>query len=632
MAWRDEGIDRRDLAAAGGVGLGAFALYAATACRTIFTGDSAELAGAAAGFGVPHPPGYPLYTLLTALWVHLFPLAQRAFAANFASSIHGALAVALTFLLARRLGASRTGAGVAAMALALGRTLWGQSIAAEVYAFDLLLLTGAAHAAWSTGRSGSGRAWFVVGLMGGLWLGHRFINLAYLPALILLTFAAHRASSAGARSRARLAPPLGTLAGGLVLSALPFLYLPLASAANPAIDIGDPQTLDRFWTVVRGAPYLRHLAGTTPELALARIGSFLTALPVESGPAILLAVVGAGASLRRRGGARLLGVALLLLLATNQVLSSLYNIRDIRVYHLPSLLALALLGALGADALRRALPERRRTLAGILLLALSATGLAANFRVNDARTARAAHQRAADLLDSIAPDALLLVEGDTETHSVWYLQAIENRAPGVLVVSLGQMSDWYYDQLRARHPRDPIPDVVRGTPPAAFCLRLLETVGRERPVCFAFDPGELMRLTAGPWWGQRTIVPVGLALEARPKDPPPDRDAIAVADVAFWRDPRRRVPHLAPESDFETRMIGLEYALALQRTAEFLHRRGRTEDAAELYRAVLALRPARWEQDLTAAYRTIGRRVPVPDLESRARQALRDLPGGAPVP
>ena len=48
----------------------AFLSYAVTACRTIYPGDSPELVTAAWTFGIPHPPGYPLYTLLTGLWTH----------------------------------------------------------------------------------------------------------------------------------------------------------------------------------------------------------------------------------------------------------------------------------------------------------------------------------------------------------------------------------------------------------------------------------------------------------------------------------------------------------------------------------------------------------------------------------
>ena len=46
------------------VGLIVFFLYLATACPTVYFGDSGELIAAADSLGVAHPPGYPIYTLL----------------------------------------------------------------------------------------------------------------------------------------------------------------------------------------------------------------------------------------------------------------------------------------------------------------------------------------------------------------------------------------------------------------------------------------------------------------------------------------------------------------------------------------------------------------------------------------
>jgi len=44
--------------------LGALTLYLNTVCPTVYWYDSAEFASAAAVLGIPHPPGYPIYTLL----------------------------------------------------------------------------------------------------------------------------------------------------------------------------------------------------------------------------------------------------------------------------------------------------------------------------------------------------------------------------------------------------------------------------------------------------------------------------------------------------------------------------------------------------------------------------------------
>ena len=46
-------------------------VYAATAARSVYWGDSAELVAVAHTLGIAHPPGYPLYTLLRAFFVRL---------------------------------------------------------------------------------------------------------------------------------------------------------------------------------------------------------------------------------------------------------------------------------------------------------------------------------------------------------------------------------------------------------------------------------------------------------------------------------------------------------------------------------------------------------------------------------
>ena len=52
----------------------AFLLYAATTARDILPADSGEFQLIAAGWGVGHPPGYPLYTVIAALWAGTFTL------------------------------------------------------------------------------------------------------------------------------------------------------------------------------------------------------------------------------------------------------------------------------------------------------------------------------------------------------------------------------------------------------------------------------------------------------------------------------------------------------------------------------------------------------------------------------
>ena len=272
-----------------------FALvYGLTACPTFSGGDSAELAAAAATFGVPHPPGYPTFTMATGLVGRA--LAAAGLAADFggataiASGLYAAGALALFTLVLREIELSVAAALAAAVALGVGRTLWSQAVVTEVYTFDLLLGLAAALALARGSRAAGWAGWagpLLAGALGGLWLGHRFVNVLYLPVGLALL----PPGGVGAA----LKRTWKLLLGGAAAAALVFLYLPVASARDPAIDVGDPSTLARFLVVVRGAPYMRHMTGGGWQL-----GRFGAGLPRELGPLALLAPVGLLGAWRRR--------------------------------------------------------------------------------------------------------------------------------------------------------------------------------------------------------------------------------------------------------------------------------------------------------------------------------------------
>ena len=134
---------RRDLACVAGVVVPALILYFVCACRTVFVGDSGELAAVAATYGIPHPSGYPLYALSSGLWVQLFGFGSKAFAANTFSAVCSAAALGLltAFLLELLKGhAGRRAAAVGtALLVAVSTAWWQESTVARVYHLNSLL-------------------------------------------------------------------------------------------------------------------------------------------------------------------------------------------------------------------------------------------------------------------------------------------------------------------------------------------------------------------------------------------------------------------------------------------------------------------------------------------------------------
>lgn len=108
----------------------------------VASGDTAKFQYIGAVLGTPHPPGYPLYTILSHAWSWL-PVGTLAWRMNLLSVVASLAAVACVYAAARRLGAGNLQATLVAAALGVGRIFWEKSLAAEVYSLGAALLAAA---------------------------------------------------------------------------------------------------------------------------------------------------------------------------------------------------------------------------------------------------------------------------------------------------------------------------------------------------------------------------------------------------------------------------------------------------------------------------------------------------------
>jgi hypothetical protein len=115
------------------------AVYLATLAPGLTFWDSGELIAAVHSAGIPHPPGTPLYVMLTRSWRELVWPLSTAVAVNSFSAICTALAAgALAWLLVRVTRSPWAALGAALCAGAMS-TVWLDANEAEVYAAALLL-------------------------------------------------------------------------------------------------------------------------------------------------------------------------------------------------------------------------------------------------------------------------------------------------------------------------------------------------------------------------------------------------------------------------------------------------------------------------------------------------------------
>src|SRR5215211_2616788 len=110
-------------------------LYAYSAPPTVALEDDGLFIMSSYFLGIPHPPGYPLHTLLGKLFT-LLPVGSIAFRVHLVSAFFGALTCVALWLVLRSLLGNALSAYTGAVLYGLSSTFWSQAIIAEVYTLN----------------------------------------------------------------------------------------------------------------------------------------------------------------------------------------------------------------------------------------------------------------------------------------------------------------------------------------------------------------------------------------------------------------------------------------------------------------------------------------------------------------
>ncbi len=444
MADAPRRLDGRDRLVAGLVVLAAEAVYLWTLAPTVTSEDSGELITAAYTMGVAHPPGFPLWCLLGKLFSCL-PSGAPAWSLNFMSSLFGAATAGLLVLLGRSLHVGLLPSAAGALALAFSRHFWSQAVITEVYTLNTALLGGVILFLISWRATARAPHLCAASVLFGLGLAnHLMLMLIASPALALY-FLSHR-RRLPSRPRTTAACVLLMLAG---LSL--YAYLPLAAAADPPLNWGDPSTWDRFVRHVSRAQYRSlELEGDVPWTTKLRFaGHFLGLLWEQFTPYVLIpfTLLGWGFLGSRNKERSLLLLPIILMNSAGLILTLHYsfdaeNRTRMEEYYLPAYLCISVLVAAGlARLLRMTAGSRWRTPAVALCLLAPLLPLLAHWRVNDMSRYYLAYDFNRAVLESLPEGAVYIGSGDATVFPAVYLQACEGVRPDVILADVtGQLS------------------------------------------------------------------------------------------------------------------------------------------------------------------------------------------------
>ena len=422
----------------GGVFVAALVVYLATLAPTVTGEDSGELIAAAYTLGIPHPPGYPLWCLVTRLFM-LIPVGDIAWRANLGSAVAAAGACALSTALLARLGVRAWVAASSSLLLAASSTLWSQAVIAEVYGLSLLLLVALLYCLvrWrQTVDAPEGDRWMAAAaLLTTLSLGAHQTVLILTPLILLWVVWVGRERLLSPR---RLALIFGALLAGLSVQ----LYLPLRAAANPAMNWGRPDTFERFWAHVTRQQYPSLLgsthtfAGTIGQWRVMG-GDFLSQWPVPVSVAVLVGALWGLLVLARRDRPFAAWLALVIV-TLSFVFAWLLNfqldqegVHIAEVFFIPAWLAMLVAFAAGVDALAERFGSMVVTGA---VVAMAVVGLVGNHGSTSMRGNDVARRYATDLLATVPQGGILFTSADYEAFPVAYLQIVEGKRPDVIAL------------------------------------------------------------------------------------------------------------------------------------------------------------------------------------------------------
>ena len=186
-----------------------FIVYCYTLAPTVGLEDSGELAVASDALGVPHPPGYPIWTLLSWFFTRIFWFVtfrgqpNPAWSVGLMSAVFGALATGMTAMLICRSGSqvlreSRhslhdtregtdnlicwVGGVVGSLLFAFSPVMWSQTVIVEVYSLNAFFLILVFLLTYHWMNQPSDKLLYLTGFMFGLGLtNYQVLLLAALP-------------------------------------------------------------------------------------------------------------------------------------------------------------------------------------------------------------------------------------------------------------------------------------------------------------------------------------------------------------------------------------------------------------------------------------------------------------------
>jgi hypothetical protein len=235
-------------------------LYLHNLSRSVYGGDVGDLVTAAFVGGVPHPPGYPLFSLLGFLLTRFVGVFQQtpAFMVGLISIFSSAGTVVLFFLISKKLTKHTLVSLIGALVLAFTYLFWFYAEIAEVFALNTFFAFLLLYLAFLYRETGKKFYLYFLAFFAGLSLTNHHTIIFLFPAVLYLVY---KPLWETVKKRKRVLASC-LLLGLLGLSV--YLYIIFASLRHPIIDWANITDVQSFIDLITRKRYGTFQAGNFP--------------------------------------------------------------------------------------------------------------------------------------------------------------------------------------------------------------------------------------------------------------------------------------------------------------------------------------------------------------------------------
>ena len=485
-------------------------LYGWTTPRLVTLEDDGLFVSNLHFFGVAHPPGYPIHTLLGSIFYHLLPFGTPAFKGHFFSGFAGAGACAAIYAIIAMLIRGRVFAYLGGMAYGVSDTFWSQAIIAEVYTlnsmFFFIVMALCLAYAGNVGRSGKmhRRVFVAITIVYGLGMANHYpLLMLGSIGLGLIVLSQYK----------NILPRVFLGLGGVFLGAVPpyllmFWRSGYETAANPANFYGPigflglnerEKVVDFSFYVLRsGYSGVDKQSGVGLDDKLAFGNALANDMWWQFTPLGFIFVI-LGFLVMARSRYHWLWVSLLfswfmssfLLVYLLDFKAEFIWMAAFRVYHLLAFGIMAIWLALGAawvtDKCGNLSAVARRYVGGCILVTVLGVTVATHWHKNNRSDYTWAHDLAVAKLNSVEPNSVLFTFDDLDLP-VGYLHFVEGLRPDLKVYNDQALvyGDRLYSPLT---PDKPAAYNPRARNKQSILRRFMDST--ERPIYYHAARGDL---------------------------------------------------------------------------------------------------------------------------------------------